>query len=140
VTLLNIDAGVSARPRPQTGGSTLTFAEAPASVPPPPPEVIAPRNDLIPAEETDWRSLRDFVVAAIERRWGARPDSDPVKEAAIFKRFLSTWGDLAMPIARLAFERYDGMWAGAPISVNRFCRGSDPFFGEVIVRDHSLRP
>lgn len=84
-------------------------------------------------EETwTWTELRDFVVAQIEQRHGPWP-RDSKKEYGIFSSFLTRWGAQAVPIARYAFEQLAGRWAGAPISVNRFCRGSDPFFAAVIV-------
>jgi hypothetical protein len=120
----------------------LTEYEAPAARSAPTP-VQAPkiqpepvRSDLTGTAEP-WRQLRDYVTAQIEARFGSQV-VDPVKEAAVFKRFVSTWGDRAMEIARLAFDHYDGVWASAPVSVNRFCKKSDPFFAEVIVRDHGL--
>lgn len=79
-----------------------------------------------------WDDLRDYVVAQIEQRFGVFP-RDAKKEAGIFKAFLSRYGDKAPAIARYAFETCDGFWCGAPISVNRFCKGSDPYFGDKIV-------
>jgi hypothetical protein len=79
-----------------------------------------------------WDDLRDYVVSGIEDRFGAFP-RDTRKESGIFKSFLARWGEQAQAIARYAFEVADGRWAGAPISVNRFCKGSDPYFAEVIV-------
>lgn len=81
--------------------------------------------------EWAWDDLRDYVVTQIEERYGAFP-RDSRKESGIFKSFLARWGGKAQPIARYAFEMADGRWAGAPIGVNRFCKGSDPFFAEVI--------
>lgn len=83
--------------------------------------------------KTDWSwdDLRDYVVAQIEDRFGAFP-RDARKESGIFKSFLARWGDKAQPIAQYAFEVTDGRWGGAPISVNRFCKGSDPYFAEKI--------
>lgn len=82
--------------------------------------------------EWAWDDLRDYVVAQIEERFGAFP-RDSRKESGIFKSFLARWGDQAQTIARYAFEVEDGRWAGAPISVNRFCKGSDPYFAAKIV-------
>lgn len=84
--------------------------------------------------KTDWAwdDLRDYVVTNIEERFGPFP-RDSRKESGIFKSFLARWGDQAQDIARYAFEAADGRWAGAPISVNRFCRNSDPYFAQVIV-------
>lgn len=81
--------------------------------------------------EWAWDDLRDYVVAQIEDRFGAFP-RDSRKEAGIFKSFLARWGGQARPIAEYAFEVTDGRWGGAPISVNRFCKGSDEYFARVI--------
>jgi len=79
-----------------------------------------------------WSDLRDFVIREIEKRHGPQV-RDPKKEASIFKSFMSRWQDQAPAIARAAFGPVnDGMWRNAPISVNRFCKASDPFFSEVI--------
>lgn len=84
--------------------------------------------------EWGWDALRDYVVAEIEARFGAFP-RDGKKEYGIFTSFVGRWGsDAAQAIARYAFEVCDGRWAGAPISVTRFCKGSDPFFGAVIAQ------
>ena len=84
-------------------------------------------------DEWDWNDLRDYVVGQIEERFGAFP-RDSRKESGIFKSFLGRYGaDRAQAIARFAFEIGDGRWKGAPISVNRFCKGSDPYFGDVIL-------
>lgn len=80
-----------------------------------------------PAEQWSWSDLRDYVVHQIEERFGLWP-RDTKREFGIFSRFAKEHGQMAGPIARYAFEQADGMWAGAPISVNRFCKGSDEFF------------
>lgn len=77
-----------------------------------------------------WREVRDYVVAEIERRGGSF-ERGP-KEFGIFAAFCGRHGTKAGPIARYAFEVCDGMWRQQPITVNRFCKGSDPFFAEVI--------
>lgn len=83
-------------------------------------------------DEWGWEALRDYVVHEIETRFGAFP-RDSKKEYGIFSSFVSRWGaSMAQAIARHAFEVCDGRWAGAPVSVTRFCKGSDPFFGAVI--------
>lgn len=79
----------------------------------------------------EWDDLRDYVVHQIEQRFGPWP-RDSFKEAGTFKRFLAEWGTDAPRIARHAFEVCDGWWSSAPISINRFTRGSDPFFAQVI--------
>lgn len=83
-------------------------------------------------EHWGWSELRDYVVEQIEQRHGPFP-RDARKEASIFKRFISTYGAASPIIARYAFEVADGFWNGAPISVNRFTRGSDEWFADVIL-------
>jgi hypothetical protein len=79
-------------------------------------------------DQWTWRELRDFVVDRIEAHHGTFPRNE-VTEAAIFKRFMTQWGTAAPTIARYAFgDECQGYWKGAPISVNRFCRSSDPWF------------
>lgn len=85
----------------------------------------------------DWRQLRDYVVGEIVKVTGQFPRNE-AKEAGIFKSFLDRWGSDAAPIARYAFENMHGHWKGAPVSVSRFCKGSDPYFGQLIV-DHLNR-
>lgn len=84
-----------------------------------------------PADQWTWEDLRDYVVRQIEERHGPQV-RDFKKESGIFKGFLSRWTSQAPVIAQMAFDVYDGMWRGAPISVNRFCKASDPFFAQVI--------
>jgi hypothetical protein len=79
-------------------------------------------------EAWDWRALRDYVVAEIEARFGAFP-RDAKKEFGIFDGFVRRWGAGAAAIARHAFDHADGRWRGAPISINRFCKNADPYFG-----------
>lgn len=81
-----------------------------------------------------WDDLRDYVVHEIEARHGAQA-RDFRKESGIFKGFLSRYGDQAVPIARLAFSPvFDGMWRSAPIAVTRFTKGSDPYFGDILLQ------
>lgn len=97
------------------------------------PQVQAKRWLVDTTAEWGWEELRDYVVGEIQDRQGPIP-RDPLKEAAIFKRFVKQWGERAKPIAQYAFGVCDGKWAGAPVGVNRFCKGSDEFFAEEIVR------
>lgn len=83
------------------------------------------------AEQWTWQDLRDYVVTQIEQRFGVFP-RDPRRESGIFKSFLARYPQ-APDIARYAFEVSDGFWMGAPVSVNRFCKGSDRYFGDVII-------
>lgn len=80
-----------------------------------------------------WQDLRDYVVGQIEQRFGPFP-RDAVKEASIFKGFVSRHGASAAPIARYAFEVCGGVWANGNIQVYRFCKGSDPFFAVPIAQ------
>lgn len=80
----------------------------------------------------NWSDLRDYIVAEVEKVHGPQV-RDPKKEAGICKGFLSRWGaEQAVAIARAAFEVHGGMWRNAPISMNRFCKGSDPYFAQPI--------
>lgn len=94
----------------------------------------ASRTHLTATGEWTWEQLRDYTVSQIEQKWGARP-RDPMKEAGIFKGFISRWGSQAETIARIAFEVHGGIWNGAPVSVQRFCKGSDPYFAAVIAKN-----
>ena len=118
-----------------------------AATPTPPPapvvhEVVAPvivqtvtveqapsRTDLlVGTERWTWVELRDYVVAQIIERFGAFP-RDSRKEYGIFNRFLSQYGQDGIAVAKFAFgPACDGWWANAPISINRFSKGSDPYF------------
>jgi hypothetical protein len=128
VTLLNFDTPLDA-----AGVTRLT-----TTIPAPTNEITvvpvreASRLDLIQDADTiGWDGLRDYVVHEIEQRFGPFP-RDPRKEASIFKSFVARWGAKAMPIAKAAFEVYNGYWHSSPISVNRFCKGSDPYFAQPI--------
>lgn len=86
-----------------------------------------------PDSQWGWEDLRDYVIHEIEARHGVQP-RDFRKESGIFKSYLARYGDNAVPIARLAFEVFNGMWSSAPITVTRFCKGSDPYFSDVILK------
>lgn len=90
------------------------------------------RSDLtVNGSFTTWEQLRDYVCAAIESQVGAFP-RNPVKEKAIFSSFMNRWDERAEAIARRAVEVHGCWWQNAPLSVNRFCKGSDPYFAEII--------
>ena len=96
--------------------------------------VVAPSTgcaDMVGGEP--WEIVRDYVVRKIEERWGRFP-RNPVKEAAVFRSFIDRWGDQALRIAQVACEDFGCQWRSAPISINRFCRGSDPWFASVIAQ------
>lgn len=78
-----------------------------------------------------WEDLRDYVMGQIEEFHGPQI-RNAMKEASIFRSFHSRHGSKSVAIARFAFEQQRGMWQRAPIAVNRFCKGSDPFFADVI--------
>jgi hypothetical protein len=91
-------------------------------------------SHLLASEENwTWSELRDYIIREIESRHGSQP-RDPRKEKGIFNSFLTRWPEgNAIRIAKAAFDIYDGWWANAPISVNRFCKASDPFFSQEIL-------
>ena len=81
-----------------------------------------------PEDGWGWSDLRDFVIREIEKRHGPQV-RDLMKEAGIFKSFMTRWPDQSVAIAKVAFGPVnDGMWQNAPISVNRFCKASDQYF------------
>lgn len=95
------------------------------------PEIRSATFVMSEDADWDWRALRDYVCAQIEEMHGPFPRDDR-KEYGIFNAFVDRWGDRSARIARYAFETADGMWMGAPISINRFCKNSDPYFGTPI--------
>lgn len=86
-----------------------------------------------PDSQWTWEDLRDYVMGQIVAHHGPQL-RNPVKEAGIFKGFMARYGDKAVGIARFAFEQQRGMWQRAPISVTRFCKGSDPYFADQIAK------
>ena len=78
-----------------------------------------------------WEDLRDYVMGQIEEFHGPQL-RNTMKESSVFKGFMARHGVKAVGIARFAFEQQRGMWQRAPISVNRFCKGSDPYFADPI--------
>lgn len=94
---------------------------------------VQSRTDmLVSAEQWTWEELRDYVVAQITERFGPFP-RDARKEYGIFTRFFTEYGADAAAIAQYAFgPACDGWWGRAPISVNRFCKASDPYFARPI--------
>jgi hypothetical protein len=118
---------------PGTSHVEVTVVSAPKIEPLAP--TLAPstgRADLLETGEP-WEAVRDYVVRKIEDRWGRFP-RNAIKEASVFKSFTQRWGDQAMPIAQLACEEMGCVWESAPISVNRFCKGSDPYFASVLAQ------
>jgi hypothetical protein len=82
------------------------------------------------SSQVSWESVRDYVVSSIEARWGRWP-RNPITEASTFKGFVNRWGDKAMAIAEFAVTN-GCSWLNAPLSVNRFTKGSDEVFAKVI--------
>jgi MFS family permease len=77
------------------------------------------------------QQLRDYVVLAISERFGNFP-RNPVIEKSIFTGFVKRWGAQAPAIARCAVEIHGCWWRNAPLSIQRFCQGNDPYFAQVI--------
>ena len=100
---------------------------------------VLPRSEAVAyvaksAEHWSWDDLRDYVVGAIEHRFGPFP-RNAVKEAGIFKSFIARYPEHAPAIARYAFETVGGYWMGAPIAITRFCKASDVYFaGPILAR------
>ena len=67
------------------------------------------------------------------RRWGPQR-RDPIREASIFKSFVGRWGVDAKVISQYVFEIADGFWMGSPVTINRWTKGSDPYFATVIIQ------
>lgn len=84
--------------------------------------------------EWGWSDLRDYVIREIEARHGVQV-RNPKTEASIFRSFITRYPETYVAIAKAAFEVHNGMWRNAPISVNRFCKASDPYFADVIVKN-----
>lgn len=94
---------------------------------------VPSRTDLLAdVGEWGWSELRDYVAAEIITRFGPFP-RDARKEYGIFSRYFGAYGQSGIEVAKYAFEICDGWWANAPVSVNRFCKASDPFFTEPII-------
>lgn len=96
----------------------------------------APRSQAMahvgkPDSEWQWGDLRDYVVHQIESRYGSFARM-ATKEYGIFSSFVSRWGVKAPAIARHAFETCSGEWRGKPVTVESFCKGSDPHFAQPI--------
>lgn len=96
------------------------------------PPAVSATHQITPEPSWTWRELRDYAMVEIEKRHGPQV-RNLAKESGIFKSFMIRWDDQAIRIVKAAFEIYQGEWAGAPISVNRFCKGSDEFFAARIL-------
>lgn len=83
---------------------------------------------LVDTEKWTWEELRDFVAAEIISRFGPFPRVAR-KEFGIFSRYINQYGSDGIAVAKYAFGPVqDGWWGQAPISINRFCKASDPYF------------
>lgn len=113
--------------------TSITFDSVAVSsyVSPAPLVLSESKTHLLSTDGWTWQQLRDYVVDAITSRTGAFP-RNPMKEASIFKAFVNRWGDKSETIARQAVEVHQCWWRSAPLSVERFCVGSDPYFAEVL--------
>jgi hypothetical protein len=89
-------------------------------------------------QDWSWEQLRDYVVDQIVSHHGNFP-RNPLRESGIFKGFLARHGDRAGEIAIYAFEGCKGWWKNSPIGVERFTKGSDPWFAEEIVSILDMR-
>lgn len=106
----------------------------PLPVPAPQPETSPgiPSFHVPPLASTlEWEKVRDYVVEQIAVIHGPFP-REPRRENTIFMAFYGRWEDLALPIAKHAFEEAGGFWLGAPVSVARFEKSSDAVFAVAI--------
>lgn len=125
--------GTNQTPAPAAPATQTTTTVAPAIVQTVSIDHTPSRTDLLAdTEQWTWAEFRDYVVAEIINRFGPFP-RDARKEYGIFNRFFSQYGQDAIAIAKYAFESCDGWWGKAPISINRFCKSSDPYFSEPIL-------
>lgn len=88
-----------------------------------------------PAGEWTVGDVCAYVTEEMARIHGAQlPGGDPEEILASFceRRGIPQ----AALIARTAFEIYNGMWYGAPITIKRFTEGHDSFFSDPIVAEH----
>lgn len=101
----------------------------------PPVKLAAPiatkTHLMVSQNQWGWEQLRDYVVSETERYHG-RQHRNPAAEKKIFQGFVARWGDEAPKIAKYAFDRKKGVWKRAPITVNRFAKGSDQYFAKEI--------
>ncbi len=129
VPLMTPPAPVQARPRVTIEQVVQTVSE---DVVVRPLRPAVDKTHLVSADEKwTWQELRDYVVGEILNRFGVFP-RDEKKERGIFSSFVTRYPGQAAAIAKYAFEFKGGYWKGAPISVTRFCKGSDPYFADPI--------
>jgi hypothetical protein len=92
------------------------------------------RTTFIGKDPATWTAddLRSYVVTQIEQRHGAWPRKAP-QEVSIFTSYVNRYGEFAGRIAVYVFQDLKGYWRGAPVNhPNRFSKGSDEWFGDVI--------
>lgn len=95
------------------------------------------QTHLVSSPSSDWRPLRDYIMARIEDLHGPQV-RDGAKESGIVKSFIRRWEDLAEPIARFLLEDRQGYWEGRQVLLISFCRGADPFVARPVAE--RLRP
>lgn len=97
-------------------------------------EQVPARSDLlVEAEHWGWMELRDYVASQIINLFGPFP-RDSRKEYGIFNRYFGAYGLDGIRVSEFAFGPVcEGWWGGAPISINRYCKASDPYFTEPIL-------
>jgi hypothetical protein len=106
----------------------VTVTPLPTPAPQPETKAGIPSFHVPPlASSLEWEKLRDYVVEQIEAIHGPFP-REPRRENTTFMAFYGRWEELALPIAKHAFEQAGGMWLGAPVSVARFEKSSDTVF------------
>lgn len=128
-------AAPTSAPTPAPQPSQAVTTTAPAIVQQVTVTPNVPRSDLLSpdTQRWGWEEFRDYVVAKITETFGPFP-RDARKEHAIFRRFFSEYGSDAIAIVDYAFGPIcGGMWRGAPISINRFCKASDDYFAKAIL-------
>lgn len=103
----------------------------PAVAPAPQEPAHDPKNDVDASGSYEWEHIRDYVIEQILAVHGPFP-RDVRKENTVFMGFAARWEGLGLDIARYAFEQARGEWLGAPVSVARFHKTSDPVFAHKI--------
>lgn len=83
-------------------------------------------------DEWTWSDLRDYVMHELEERHGPQT-VNAVTQASTFKGFMKRHETRSAEIARYAMETCRGRWYGNPITVNSFCKNSDPTFANEIL-------
>ena len=124
---------VSFAPPPMTMPEGVVPAE---EEPPPPPTLGSVSKSHLLAgnpQSWSWEQLRDYVVEKIVERNGNFP-RNVLKESGIFKGFLKRHGDRAGEIAIYAMDGCNGWWKNSPIGIERFAKGSDPWFALEIIQ------